>query len=108
MATQWLISITDKYWNVKYKIICWQDWYNIPKIANKIKKLSLDVLSIKKIEKYCNILWWVAIINDKLDVWWDRDNIEELTPLYESTFNNPFFNPRWERGYSSYTEIVIL
>ncbi len=27
-------------------------------------------------------------------------------PLYDSTFDDPEFNPRWEQGISDYTEIV--
>lgn len=117
MGTQGLVTVMRGN-NVILKFICGCDGYNAKKLASGLKGF---VTTVYNLEHFIDLevietLRELALGNDfgcreclvvmNKDVAYPED--EELSPLYRNTFDNPSFNPRWERGTVEYLEIVEL
>lgn len=115
MATQGLLSITDKG-QVTAKIITGSNGQCIPDLklwllenrnaGNKeifeIAKELFGVSSLILQSSPTNSMADESIFDDANEV------ISKPESLYQSKFNDPIFNPRWDFGIADYTEVLEI
>jgi hypothetical protein len=115
MATQGLLSITDKG-KVTAKIITGADGQYMPdlklwlvqnrnaenqEIFEKAKELfgtNSLILQVSPTTFFAD----ESIFDDA------NETISKPESLYQSKFNDPFFNPRWTFGSADYTEVLEI
>jgi len=109
MATQGIISIVkgDK---VILKCVAGCDGYNAHDAAIAIKKANkYDLKTIYDICLRNNFgCYHGCLIVQSENDFMTFDKEDPLPELYIEKFNDPNFNPRWERGTASYTEIINI
>lgn len=108
MATQGLLSITLSG-KVVAKIVVGANGYNIPKLAESLRKNPTT--GSNELLKRClehDLGGCSLIVQSSPKMWLSDGGDEELPKLYKTKFHDPRFNPRWKNGTASYVEIVEL
>ena len=110
MATNGIISIV-KDGKVQFKCVAGCNGMEAEKTAAALKKLSSP--TIDQVYKVCldNDFGCkdCTVVQSETEHRCHPDyQEEELSPLYKEKFNEPGFNPRWERGIAAHTEIINL
>lgn len=105
MATQGLVTVKS-HDTVVMKIVAGINGYNAQEVADKIKKswpLSTEAAyEIAKMIGFGSTECLVVMSASEIKY----DGGEEIDPRYRKTFNQPEFNPRWERGTADYVVII--
>lgn len=108
MATQGLLSIVNEKGDVIFKAVAGGNGFNVPAAAEHFRKSK----AIKTLDYVFNVCSEKGM--ESLVVMDNRGGVKDdgilqgdpLPELYESTFDQPRFNPRWERGTAAYVEVV--
>lgn len=106
MATQGVISIVKDN-KVLFKCVAGCNAMTAKKTARALKKLenpTIDEVYLVCLKNNfgCNDCTVVQSETEYRQI----DMEDGLAPLYIEKFNDPEFNPRWNRGTSSYVEII--
>lgn len=106
--TNGIVSVV-KDGNVLLKAVCGCDGYNAKSLAHLLR-IETEVPPLDKVYDFaksvgfgCNDCLVIQTIDDEL-----YRGEGELHPRYREKFNDPNFNPRWERGICGCVEIVSL
>lgn len=114
MSTNGVISVVNKENKVLLKIVTGCDGYNIAKTVAHLYEI------IDNFEEIHDLEW---LFKEILDTGFGCENClvvmdhngnykvnddESLEYLYMETFDNPAFNPRWEKGTAEYCLVVHL
>ena len=108
MSTQGLLSVVNEKGDVIFKAVAGSNGMDVPAAAKSLRQ-SKSILTLDYVYQTCQKKGMGSLV--VMDVWGGvkDDGIldgEPLPPLYRSTFNDPEFNPRWDRGTAAYPEIV--
>lgn len=108
MATQGILSIV-KNGQVVAKAIVGCDGYEMPNIAKDVKEHG--IATAQGLLDLCHQygLGGESLIVQSSPTEWIGDcSDDDLPKLYAEKFNDPGFNPRWDRGTADYVEVVDL
>lgn len=109
MATQGVLSIVVNG-KVILKLVTGSNGYDIPKIAEEVKRKR--IVNIEDLKALCYEMDftppYLTIQSSPTDFWCIEEdtNLEDLNELFEIKFNEPEFNPRWSCGLADYVEVV--
>lgn len=107
MATQGIVSVVDKDNKTLYKVITGCNGYNAKMLAKSIEMLAKisvsEILRVAHESSYgCKDCLFVM----------DKDNTytyhgqQVHMPQYRQHFDDPKFNPRWERGTADHVILI--
>lgn len=109
MATNGIVSVTVNS-EVIAKAVAGCNGFNAPRLADHIRKNNLR--TAREIDNACRRVSFgcndCRVIMDRNATITRSDGNLPLPSRYRHTFDDPTFNPRWERGTAAYTEIVTL
>jgi hypothetical protein len=108
MATQGLVAVTRPDGKVVMKIVAGCEGYRAPLVADQLKReWPVTVERAYEIAKSvgfgcddCLVAMSDSQIKNETD--------DEPGPLYQSTFENPRFNPRWIQGTAEHTVVITV
>lgn len=111
MSTQATIAITRKG-AVIIKVVVGCNGYNAPELVKLFKKEKLDdpkrVLFLSRMWEFgcddCRVVQTGPDTHLPKEV----EIPEAVAALYRDKFSDPLFNPRWEHGTASFSEVVTL
>lgn len=105
--TNGIVSITRNGKTV-FKVVAGCDGYNAPKLAQAIRETGPSTLDqVYDLALDCDFgCKECLVVIGECGERYEGD--EPLGPLYRSTFADPRFNPRWERGTAAYVEVIEI
>ncbi|MCK9615916.1 MAG: (2Fe-2S)-binding protein [Candidatus Omnitrophica bacterium] len=108
MATQGLVSVVDLKGNVLLKAVCGCNGFKAGELASLIKENKSK--TVKEIFDLAKSVGFgcqdCLVVYGTCDEFFSSDG--ELPSEYSKFLQDPYFNPRWNRGTADYTEIVTL
>lgn len=113
MATQGLVTITNKNNKVLFKIVTGSDGYNINRLSELIasekiahNELTAECLYQMALDVAFGTVDSLVIIDHNSH--YVSDEPLEKDSLYFTKFDIPDFNPRWECGLTEYFAQIVL
>jgi len=120
MATQGILSIVHDG-RVLNKLVCGCNGQNVPQLATFLKEVytsdELLKLDVSELNKYaqgqkvgcedCLVVMSENNLPNKFDIEYDGE-IEDLADDYWGKYNDPRWNPRWDRGTADHVEVLEI
>lgn len=108
MGTQGVVSVTRDGRTI-IKVVAGCQGYMAEELAQVIKERRLP-LGPEQVQRWAQIVGFgcpncLVVMDEQEALGQDAD---ELPALYRQTFDDPRFNPRWQRGTASHVEVVEI
>jgi hypothetical protein len=108
MGSQGLVTVTREDGTVLLKAVAGMDGYYAKKLASEVKArwpLTVDEVYEIALRFKFGTPRCLAVITEK-ETKFEGDY--DLSELYQSTFDQPRFNPRWKHGTADHIEVVVV
>ncbi len=111
MGTQAVLSVVDRQGKVKVKLVSGCNGFKVKDVKKKLKELmksghTIDYQTVYNTAYDCELGCDKCLIVMSPNIHIVPDFLEFLPEGYRKTFDQPEFNPRWDRGTADYTEVI--